>query len=88
MQEHDLKHLERFTLEVRKERPSGPMDKASDYESEECRFESCQGRFLSTTIVSSFASRISWQLMFRKPVNYYTLTINVPVVIWRKTKSF
>ncbi len=25
--------------------PCGPMDKALDYESRDCRFESCQGRF-------------------------------------------
>ena len=30
-----------------KQRPSGLMDKASDFESEDCRFESCLGRFFN-----------------------------------------
>ena len=33
--------------------PCGPMDKASDFESGDCRFESCQGRFCSQVHVST-----------------------------------
>jgi hypothetical protein len=34
-------------------RPCGPMDKALDYESRDCRFESCQGRIFSSQISAS-----------------------------------
>ena len=35
-------HSRHFTCDL--QRPCGPMDKASDYESGDCRFESCQGQ--------------------------------------------
>jgi hypothetical protein len=37
---------EQTALSDAQPRPCGPMDKASDFGSEDCRFESCQGRIL------------------------------------------
>lgn len=37
---------EQSALSNAQSRPCGPMDKASDFGSEDCRFESCQGRIL------------------------------------------
>ena len=39
-----LKSLEAFLKSASTTRPCGLMDKASDFGSEDCRFESCHGR--------------------------------------------
>ena len=39
--------------------PCGPTDKASDYESGDCRFESCQGQNFDKPIVSKRDKRFS-----------------------------
>jgi hypothetical protein len=36
-------------------RPCGLMDKAPDFESGDCRFESCQGRILCAACMQNFA---------------------------------
>ncbi len=50
--------------------PCGPMDKALDYESRDCRFESCQGRFY-------FLQK--WQDIIRFGIGTFYLT-EIPVL--------
>ena len=51
-----------------KGRPRGPMDKASDYESGDSRFESWRGRilFLGISVLFIFALSIFWGLNYKR----------------------
>ena len=48
LSERDMKKCGVEVEGLDERRPCGPMDKASDFGSEDCRFESCQGRFSFT----------------------------------------
>ena len=53
-----LSHSGIFVLQRQCKRSCGPMDKASDYESGDCRFESCQDHklFILQTFQCSFTA--------------------------------
>ena len=46
--------------------PRGPTDKASDYESGDCGFESHRGCFLNNFHAINYKSRYDGNLMFKK----------------------
>lgn len=58
--------------------PRGLMDKASDFGSEDCRFESCRGRYIFATFVCQFCQNyLSNNLfLFEKHFNIYILNKN------------
>ena len=54
---HDCKVLTFWVSLGRNRWPCGPTDKASDYESGDCRFESCQGQYFSHACKSQLGAQ-------------------------------
>ena len=56
----------------KEERPSGLMDKALDFESKDCRFESCLGRILFCSIHILFCISTHFAFIFAMLMNFCT----------------
>ena len=61
--------------------PCGPTDKASDYESGDCRFESCQGQPFYPPRKTGHSVHCS-ESSFNKSTNYTNTLSRKPSLIW------
>ena len=58
------------------------MDKASDFGSEDCRFESCRGRLFCLFFVSVYNNcKIFDTMLYNKPLHKNEILLNVIVFI-------